>query len=1145
MNQDVTEDKKSFAWLNVTQFFGALNDNVFQMLVIFFLVHVSGVGTSGQASIMATATIVFVIPFLLFSHAAGVIADRFSKSRVIVFTKCLEVVVMVGGLIAILYAGTGSSVLLYAMIMLMCTQSTIFGPSKYGIIPELVRKERLSKANSYLTGLTYLAIIGGTFIPSLFVDRIFPGNHGALAMMCVVLAVIGLIASMQIKATAPAASKRRFTLLFPVDMFKTMRRIKSDRFLFLTVIAAAYFLFLGAFIKLNMLIYGQQMLGLNLVQSGYLFTVAALGIGVGALMAGWLSGRNIEFGIVPLGAMGLAASCILLSVLPGNIPTALVLLFFVGMSTGLFIVPLNSFIQYRVPKGQLGEILACQNFLGFVGVILAAATLKGLTALFQLNETLAAQSASSSFMVIGILTIVLAVSVMYVLPDFFVRFVMLIVTRCIYRIKVRGIENVPADGPALLVPNHVTWVDSLLICATQQRRIRFVMAREVMEKSMWKPLFKLMRVIPISPSDPPRMIVESLKTARTALQDGALVCIFAEGTLTRNGNMNGFKAGMEKIVKGTGAPIVPVHIGGAWGSIFSYYHGKLMSSLPKQIPYPVSISFGKPLPETASGEEVRHMVLELSADSYELKKTKKRSLPRQFVRAARRFWFKPAISDTTGKRLNFGKTLIASLALSKQVEKLTEGQDKVGVVLPASVGGALTNTAIAFLGKVSVNLNFTASKSSIESALTQCEISTVISSKAFLEKLEGFEAPKGTVFIEDIMLAITGGDRFKALLKALFVPAGMLCRGCRESGPDDLATIIFSSGSTGEPKGVMLTHHNIISNIEQICDLYHFNPQEGVCGILPFFHSFGFTVTLWCPLITGARVAYHPNPVDGEKIAEVIRENKLTMLFTTPTFLMVYIRRAKKEDFASLRLIITGAEKLKQRIADSFEKRFDIRPMEGYGTTELAPVAAVSLPDVEIDGGRHIGDKEGSIGHPVPSVAMKIVDPDTGELVPSGEQGMLMVKGPNVMAGYLNNPEKTAEVLRDGWYETGDIAKVDNDGFIFILDRMSRYSKIGGEMVPHLAVEEKLMQALKTVNQTVFVTSIDDEKKGEQLAVLHTDEAGDPDNLRKIISESDLPNLWRPRQDKYFKIDELPTLGSGKLDLKQLKGMARALAGQG
>lgn len=1138
MNQDRTKQDKSFAWLNVTQFFGALNDNVFQMLVIFFLVHMIGAGPSEQAGIMAIATIVFVIPFLLFSHAAGVIADRFSKTRVIVFAKSLEVIVMVGGLIAILHAGPLSAVILYSMIMLMCTQSTIFGPSKYGIIPELVGKERLSKVNSYLTGLTYLAIIIGTFMPSLFVDKLFPGNHAALAMVCVVLAVIGLVASMQMVKTPAVGSKRPFTPLFLIDMFKTMRRIRSDRYLFLTVIAAAYFLFLGAFIKLNVLIYGQQALGLDLVKSGYLFTVAALGIGVGALSAGWLSGRSIEFGIVPMGAGGLAISCILLSVLPSNIPTALVLLFFIGMSSGLFIVPLNSFVQHRAPRGELGEILACQNFLSFIGVILAAGTLKLMTGVLEL-------SASSSFMVVGILTAVLAVAVMYVLPDFFIRFVVLIVTRCIYTIKMKGLENVPADGPALLVPNHVTWVDALLISATQQRRVRFIMAREIMERSMWKPIFKLMRVIPISQSDPPRKIVESLKTARTALQDGAMVCIFAEGTLTRNGNMNGFKAGLEKIVKGTGAPIIPVHIGGAWGSIFSYYHGKLMSCLPRQVPYPISITFGKPLPETASGEQVRQMVLELSADSYHLKKTKNRSLPRKFVRAARRFWFRPSMCDTTGKRLTFGKALIASLALSKEIEKLTAGQDKIAVLLPSSVGGALANTAIAMLGKVSVNINFTASKSSIESALKQCAIETVISSKAFLEKLEGLEAPKGTVFIEEITTGISGADRLTAAIKALFVPANMLCRGCRESGPDDVATIIFSSGSTGEPKGVMLTHHNIISNVEQISDLYHFSPAEGLCGILPFFHSFGYTVTLWCPLITGARVVYHPNPVDGEKIAEIIRDNKLTMLFTTPTFLMVYIRKAKKEDFASLRLIITGAEKLKQRIADSFEKRFGLRPLEGYGTTELSPVAAVSLPDVEIGGTRHVGDKEGSIGHPVPGVAMKIVDPDTGEALSGDEKGMLLVKGPNVMKGYLNDEGKTAEVLRGGWYETGDIARIDEDGFVFILDRMSRYSKIGGEMVPHLAIEEKLLEVIKSIGHTVFVTSIEDDKKGEQLVVLHTDDAGDPDELRRIISDSDLPNLWRPRQDKYFKIDEIPTLGSGKLDLKQLKEMASALGGRG
>jgi acyl-[acyl-carrier-protein]-phospholipid O-acyltransferase/long-chain-fatty-acid--[acyl-carrier-protein] ligase len=262
------------------------------------------------------------------------------------------------------------------------------------------------------------------------------------------------------------------------------------------------------------------------------------------------------------------------------------------------------------------------------------------------------------------------------------------------------------------------------------------------------------------------------------------------------------------------------------------------------------------------------------------------------------------------------------------------------------------------------------------------------------------------------------------------------------------------------------------------------------------------------------------------------------MLFATPTFLLTYMAKAEASDFQSLRLLITGAEKLKKKLADRFESQFGVRPMEGYGATELAPVTAVNLADVEVDGYRQIGLKEGSVGHPVPGVTARVVHPDTGEALDENEEGLLLVKGPNVMQGYLGRPEKTAEVIQEGWYRTGDIARIDSDGFIFLVDRLMRFSKMGGEMVPHLAVEEVLMKELKAIHQVVYVTAAPDERKGEQLVVLYTEEAGDPDELRDIIKRSSLPNLWHPRKDNYFRIDEMPTLGSGKLAMKELKSMA-------
>jgi len=1121
----------SFAWLNATQFLGALNDNFFKLLLIFVIGSV--LGDESKGTIVTTATIVFVIPFLLFSHPAGVLADRTSKSHIIKFTKCMEVFIMIIGCLAIVIV---SVPLLYVTLFLMCTQSAIFGPSKYGVVPELVSESRLSGANSLLVGTSYLAIIIGAFLPSFLLDFVWPGLYAVAGFCSVGISVAGVLCSLGIEKTAPAGSDKRFSLKFPVEVYRTLKQVSSDKHLITAVWAGAYFLFLGAFIQQNALLYGPDYLGLTMERSGYLFSIAAVGIGIGALIAGRLSGRNIEFGIVPIGAAGLTIACILFGIMKPGLSKAVPLMLLAGISSGMFVVPLNAFVQYQSPPAQRGQILGCQGVLSFLGVALSAGLLKLMYDVLQI-------SAAGCFVVVGLLTGVLAVVAIYLLPDFLIRLVAVTIAKTVYRMRIYGDEHLPTRGAALIVPNHVTWVDAVLLSITTTRRIRFVMSRRVMEGHFLAPLFRLMRCIPVSADDPPRAIAASLKKARAALDDGYLVCIFAEGALTRNGNMRGFRPGLEFILKKSEYPVIPAYIGGGWGSIFSLYHGRIVASLPKRVPYPISVSFGPPMPATSTSNEIREAVQAVSGRHWTGQKNRRQTLIHKFVRKARQRWMSPAVEDTTGKRLTFGRTLAGAIALSNIIDKLGKGQEMIGILLPSTVGGALANIAVTLTGRVSVNLNFTASRESIAHSVEQCEIRTVISSRAFLEKLEGFDVPQGTVYLEDLLPQITGGQKILALLKARFAPVRCLMT-YRKPAPDDLATIIFSSGSTGIPKGVMLSHHNLLSNIDSFAGIFGFRSSDRVCGILPLFHSFGFAASLWCPLTVGFATHFHPNPIDGSKIAEIVREEKLTVLMTTPTFLLTYIRRATPEDFATLRVVVTGAEKLKTRVADAFEKRFGSRPREGYGTTELSPVVGFNTPDVTIEGLAQVGTKDGSIGHPIPGVALKIVDPSTGEALGLHEDGLVLVKGPNVMHGYLKDPERTAEALQDGWYNTGDIGHIDEDGFLFLVDRLSRFSKIGGEMIPHLAVEEAIMDGLGAVNSVAAVTAVPDERKGEQLVVLYTEDAGDPDTLRRIMRECDLPNLWKPRNENFLKIDSMPTLGSGKLDVKQLKDIANALVAE-
>ena len=1116
----------TFRWLNVTQFLGALNDNVFKLLIVLFLIALQGTDVAGNVTALAGA--VFVVPFLLFSAFAGKLADRFSKRNIVVLAKLAEVVVMAAGCVAFLSKNIFG---LYCVLFFMATQSAFFAPAKYGIIPELVTSEQLSRANGLLEGLTYLAIVIGMALGPVLV-QITSGRYGLMGSICVGIAVVGLMTSLRINPTPAAGGGKRVSLLFVRDIWQTIWSIRSRRPLLLAVIGSAYFLLIGGFIYCNLIPYGITHLGLDEVQSGYLWVMGAVGIGAGALWAGRLSGRHVEFGIIPLGALGLTLSSAGLGFARGGLYLTFALVLLMGASAGLFIVPIQAYIQLKSPGAQRGEILAASAFLGWLGVLSASVLIYVFSSVWGI-------SAGGVFTVLGVMTVAPTLLTIILLPDFLFRFVCVMLTRLCYRIKVVGEENVPADGGVLLVCNHVSWVDSLLVASTQQRPIRFIIERQYYNVWWVKPICKLMRAVPISSDDPPKKIMKALRQARQAMDEGFIVCIFAEGAMTRTGMLRQFKGGLERITKGTGYDIVPAYIGGAWGSIFSYYYGKPLATLPRKFPYPVSIHFGAGLPAGSSASQIRQKVMELSCDYFNGLKSGARSLACHFIASAKKNWRKRCISDSTGKRLSYGRTLTSVLALASQIDKLTQSQDKVGILLPPSAGGALVNLAVTLLGKVAVNLNYTTSEEVRNLAVNQCDIKCIISSRGFTEKAGLAETTKGLVFLEDIAAKIKLPARIGAYLKARFVPLFFLTIGRRRWG-DDPATVIFSSGSTGRPKGVLLSHHNILSNIEGLRMVVRIKAQDNLCGVLPFFHSFGFNCALWLPLVSGVSVAYTANPLDGETVGGSVRRNCSTILFAPPTFLLSYIRRTRAEDFKTLRMVAAGAEKLRKPLADSFESKFGIRPLEGYGATELSPVVSLNIPDEEIGGVSQVGNKPGSVGHPLPGVAVKIVDVERREPLETGDEGLLMVKGPNVMLGYLNMEKESAEVLENGWYNTGDIARVDEDGFLTITDRLSRFSKIGGEMVPHVRVEEVYQRALDTTERVVAVTSLPHPKKGEELVVVYLAEAGSPQKLHQIIANSNLPNMCKPRPDNYIKVDSIPVLGSGKLDIMKLRKIAAA-----
>jgi acyl-[acyl-carrier-protein]-phospholipid O-acyltransferase/long-chain-fatty-acid--[acyl-carrier-protein] ligase len=525
----------------------------------------------------------------------------------------------------------------------------------------------------------------------------------------------------------------------------------------------------------------------------------------------------------------------------------------------------------------------------------------------------------------------------------------------------------------------------------------------------------------------------------------------------------------------------------------------------------------------------------------------------EFVRVARRHWSKLAMVDSTGQSVTYGRALIGAFALGRVIERRTPGENTVGTLLPASVGVAVTNIALFMAKRTPVNLNFTIGQDALAAAVSQAGIRTILTSRVFLSKAGLPEMP-GMVFLEDLKREVSGLDKIIGLILARVAPLAVLRRWFGDSaagpsadtgaavGPDGtagtspLATIIFSSGSTGIPKGVMLTHASVLANVNSLIRVFPIDETDTFIGVLPLFHSFGFTGTFWLPILQGATVAYHPNPTDAKTIGELAERYRATMLISTPTFCAGYVRRCTREQFAHLKYAIVGAEKLRPSLADEFREKYGVTLLEGYGCTEMAPVVAVNAHDITEGPEARIRLRPGSVGRPIPGVEARIVDQDTGEDLGIGPEGLLLVRGPNMMAGYLDAPDRTREVVRDGWYVTGDIARLDDDGFLYITDRLSRFSKIGGEMVPHVKVEDAINAILGEA--ACAVTAVPDPAKGERLVVFYARQDIAPEQLWDRLCECALPKLWVPKRDALIQIDAIPTLGTGKTDLRQLRAMA-------
>jgi len=1125
----------SFKFLLGAQFLGAFNDNAFKIIISLLGIQLIS-GMRDSAAFVSSVGALFIIPFIIFSPLAGYIADRYRKRNIIVIMKAVELIIMIFGLWALM---TQNLFFLCVMLFLMAAQSAFFSPSKYGILPEILSEKQISRGNGYLQMFTFTAIILGSAFGGK-IKEVFEPNFWMASIILIILSVIGFLSSLRIDKGIAARPNAKFSLNGFKRSLEILKIIHKDKPLFLSLCAISYFWFLGAVFQMNILLYAKNVLLAGDSKTGILLAIVSLGIGIGSVMTGRLSEGKIEFGLVPLGAIGLTLFCSILGIQGLTYLQAAVVLFLLGVSAGFYTVPLNAYFQTKSPKAERGEFLAAMN------IVTAFATLFGSLFIWIVGVKFSA-TPGQTFLTLGILSVMATIYILKTLPRAFILLLNWIGAHTLYRLKVEGIEAVPEEGGALLVCNHVSYIDAIIALASLKRPVRFIMYKKIYNIPFIHQICKIMKVIPIDYKDGPKAIVRSLQKARSAIEQGDIVCIFPEGGLTRTGNMLPFNRGFEKIIQGLSAPIIPMYLDNIWGSIFSFHEGRYFWKLPRKTSYPLTIVFGQTMSSASKAYQVRIAVQELGAIACKLRGVYRKKLHIFFLDTVKAHPLKFCMADSTGLKFNYLKTLAIVLLLKAKLfpkkRQPMETNEMVGVLLPATCMASIINGSIMFAGKVPVNLNFTLSVEAFNSCIKQCQMNNIITSRKFLEKINLPET-KQMVFLEDVNENISFIDKIKYLLISIL--PGVLIRFFYVDGDkqniDDTATVIFSSGSTGQPKGVMLSHGNIFSNIEGFYQVFDVQPNDIVIGSLPFFHSFGFTATLCFPLGSGIGAVYHPNPMDAAIIGKLTQKYKATVIIGTPTFLSAYLRKCNKEQFKTLRFVVAGAEKLKQQLADAFKEKFGIVPLEGYGATELSPIVSIGYPDY-VSKDKHIvqvGNKIGKVGHPLPGVAAKVVDPDSFEILPFDTEGLLLIKGPNVMKGYLNDPEKTDKTIKDGWYITGDIAIIDSDGFIKITDRLSRFSKIGGEMVPHIKIEEKLLEVLETFEPVCAVTSVEDSRKGERLVVLHEIDIN-IDLVLQSLSEKGLPNLWIPKKNNFYRVEEIPVLGTGKLDLKGIKTKAQEL----
>ncbi len=1104
----------------------------------------------GSTQVVLTALVngLILLPFIFLVVPAGRITDRFRRHRVMQIAAWVSVFLALG--VALFYH-LGWFEAAFAMTFLLTAQSAFYSPAKFAYLKPLFGAEKLARANGAVQAISIGAILAGTLVFSIAFESLYSNANSTGAALTQVAGLGWLLVATALFELACLYRLPALDVIEPAQAAvrkpPRIREVVGRPLVGRTVLGISLFWGIGQVLLATFPAFLESRTGVQnaaLIQAS--LAMSGIGIALGAMLAGRLSKDYIETGLIPLGALIICLSLWLMP-LAQQLFTISFLNLSLGVGGGMFLISLNALLQFHSPEEEMGGVISVRNFfsnlvmLGFLAstILLSSIGLDETALLFVL--------AAAALLGTGY--------TIRLLPYSLTRLTVAGLMSQHYRLKVQAVENIPPRGGVLMLGNHISWVDWAMIQMASPRPIRFVMARVYYDRWYLRWILDAAGCIPIESGASSK---QALEQVAEALKQGDVVCLFPEGALTPNGQLQEFRKGYETAVRLSGeeVPIVPFHLHGLWGSKLSKSSPGFKESRAIPGKRDVVVTFGNALPGNTTAAELKQRIFELSVHAWNEYAETLPHLGEAWVTQAKQMSRRMQLHDDISGSLTAQRLLVGSSLMMKRIRAAVPGQ-YVGLMLPFSAGGVMANMATLQAGKTLVNLNYTASTDALKFACDETGIDTIFTARRFLQQLEKrgifvqeMLPDREFVFLEDLRDSFGKPEALGMLLQVKLLPAWLLKRTLCHRPESDLAAVIYSSGSEGNPKGVMLSHRNLMANVRQTAEALQPEPEDVMMGSLPLFHAFGLTAAQFLPLLEGIPVVCQPDPTDVLAVAKNVAKHQATIMFGTSTFLRFYCRNSKVEPLMldSLRLVVAGAEKLSSDVREAFQNKFHKIIYEGYGMTEAAPVVSVNLPD-ELDTQRwrrKESNRVGTVGQPLAGTAVRIADPDTWQPLVAKEEGMVLVAGPQVMPGYLNQPEKSQAVLiqQDGltWYASGDKGRLDEDGFLTLIDRYSRMAKLGGEMISLGAAEQLLRNGLVQQGYTgdLVATSIEDKRKGEKLVVL-LDAEFNQKAINDYLKKAKANALMRP--SSWLQVEEIPRLGAGKVDFTGVKKLANEMLG--